>query len=79
MCLAIPGKLVEINGYNGIADFSGVRRKVDISFLEDPKLGDYILVHVGFAIQKVEEEIARETYRLLDEISKEELEKELRK
>jgi hydrogenase expression/formation protein HypC len=79
MCLAIPGKLIEIDGQRAIADFSGVKRKIDISLIEEPQIGEYVLVHVGFAIQKVEAEIARETYRLLDDINKEELENELKK
>lgn len=78
MCLAIPGRITEIkNNKKATVDFGGVKRSVDTTFLEDPKEGDYVLVHVGCAIQKVEEEAARETYRLLYEIRKEDLEQEL--
>ncbi len=71
MCLAIPGKLVKIDGKKAIADFGGVRRNIDLSLLEKYRLGDYVLVHVGFAIQTVDEITARETYRLLAEVEKE--------
>ncbi len=67
MCLAIPGKLVAINDKNGVVDFFGVRRNVNLHLLEDASLGDYVLVHVGFAIQKIDEKIAKEEFRLLAE------------
>ncbi len=79
MCLAIPGKVINIEGNKAIVDFGGIKRKADITFLEDVYVGDYILIHVGFAIQKVDQETARETYRLLAEVEKEELELELNK
>ncbi|MCK4670451.1 MAG: HypC/HybG/HupF family hydrogenase formation chaperone [Nanoarchaeota archaeon] len=66
MCLAIPGKVESINGEEAIVDFKGIKKKANIAFC-DCKIGDYILVHVGFAIQVVDEKRARETYRLLDE------------
>ncbi|RMF54551.1 HypC/HybG/HupF family hydrogenase formation chaperone [Candidatus Woesearchaeota archaeon] len=65
MCLAVPGKLIRKNGSKGVVDFGGLRRKADLSLLENVKIGDYVLVHVGFAIQKVDEKIARESNRLL--------------
>ncbi|MBM3281779.1 MAG: HypC/HybG/HupF family hydrogenase formation chaperone [Candidatus Diapherotrites archaeon] len=77
MCLAIPGKIVSIDGKHAIVDFGGIRRKADISFIENPAVGEYLLVHVGFGIQKVDAEVARETYRLLAEVEKEELQREL--
>ncbi len=67
MCLAVPGKILSINGNSAEADFGGIKRKVDISMLPGCKTGDYVLVHVGFAIQKIDEETARETHRLLSE------------
>jgi len=77
MCLAIPGKIKKIEGKKATVDFDGIRRTVDLSFLQDAHQEDWVLVHVGFAIQKVEEETARETYRLLAEVNKKELEEEL--
>ena len=66
MCLAMPGKIVSIEDpERGIAtiDFQGVKRETNLSLIEDPKIGDYVLVHVGFAIQKLEPEEALETLK----------------
>ncbi len=71
MCLAVPGEILEIKGDKGKADFGGVKREVDLSFLKGVKVGDFVLVHVGFAIQKVDQKVARESYRLLAELDKE--------
>lgn len=71
MCLAIPGKIVEIvDTENQIAkvEVGGVRRNVNIGMLDDTKIGDYVLVHVGFAMSKVDEKEAQETLRLLEEL-----------
>lgn len=77
MCLAIPGKITEINDKKAKVDFDGVKRTVDLTLCDKIAVGDYVLVHVGFAIQKVDEGVAHETYRLLAEIRKEDLEEEL--
>jgi hydrogenase expression/formation protein HypC len=73
MCLAIPGKIVEIvDEENNIAkvDVGGVRRNVNIGMLDraDTNIGDYVLIHVGFAMSKVDEIEAEETLRLLKEL-----------
>ncbi len=68
MCLAIPGKVVEIRGHMAKVDFKGILRLVDISMLEDVRIGDYVVVHVGFAISKLDEKEAKETLKLWDEI-----------
>ena len=70
MCLAIPGKIVEIAaGQNqvGIVEVTGVRRKIQLGLLEDdmPQLGDWVLIHVGFAMSKISEQDAMEQMRLL--------------
>ncbi len=68
MCLAVPAKVVEIvDVENQIAkvDIGGVRRNISVALLEDVKVGDWVLVHVGFAIQKVDEEEAAQTLALL--------------
>ena len=70
MCLAIPGKIVELvadQKYVGIVDVTGVRRKVQLGLLEDdmPKVGDWVLIHVGFAMSKISEQDATEQMRLL--------------
>jgi len=71
MCLAIPGKIVEmVDAENQIAkvEVGGVRRNVNIGMLDDTQLGDYVLVHVGFAMSKIDEKEAEETLRLLREL-----------
>ena len=73
MCLAIPGKIVDIvDVENSIAkvEVGGVRRNVNIGMLdkETTNIGDYVLIHVGFAMSKVDEVEARETLRLLQEL-----------
>jgi hydrogenase expression/formation protein HypC len=64
MCLALPGKIEEIDGDNAIIDYGGVKKSANISFLENIKIGDFILVHVGFAIEKVNKEKAEGMYNL---------------
>jgi hydrogenase expression/formation protein HypC len=71
MCLAIPGRIVEmVDEAGGIAkvDVSGVRRNVNIALLDDAGIGDYVLIHVGFALSKVDEKEAEETLRMLQEL-----------
>jgi hydrogenase expression/formation protein HypC len=71
MCLAIPGKIVEmVDAENQIAkvDVGGVRRNVNIGMLDDISVGDYVLIHVGFAMSKVDEKEAEETLRLLQDL-----------
>lgn len=71
MCLAIPGKIVEIvDEENHIAkvEVGGVRRSVNIGMLDDISIGDYVLVHVGFAMSKIDEQQAEETLRTLQEL-----------
>ena len=63
MCLAVPMKVVKREGDKGIAELEGVTREVALHFV-DAQVGDYILVHAGFAIQKVDEESALETLEL---------------
>lgn len=71
MCLAIPGKIVEIVDLeNQIAkvEIGGVKRNINIGMLDNTIVGDYVLVHVGFAMSKVNEEEAEATLRLLQEL-----------
>ena len=73
MCLAIPGKIVEIfsdNQDSALVEVVGVRRRIDLGLLQDdkPVPGDWVLVHVGFAISRVDEEEARKTYEALAEL-----------
>jgi len=68
MCLAVPMKLVEIRGDRGVADVGGVRREIGLQLLVNPSVGDYVLVHAGFAIQKVDEAEAQKTLALFREL-----------
>ncbi|MBI3568815.1 MAG: HypC/HybG/HupF family hydrogenase formation chaperone [Gemmatimonadetes bacterium] len=73
MCLGIPGKVVELRDDNGLAmgvvDFGGVRRECCLAYVQDDvALGDYVIVHVGFAITKVDEAEARRTFEVLKEM-----------
>ncbi len=71
MCLAIPGKIVEIvSAENQLAkvDVGGVRRNVNFGMLDDVVIGDWVLIHVGFAMTKIDEKEAAETLRILEEI-----------
>lgn len=73
MCLAIPGKIVEIvDEENQIAkvEVGGVKRNINIGMLDkdETRIGDYVLIHVGFAMSKIDEKEAEETLRILQEI-----------
>ena len=80
MCLGIPGRITELRDDRGLAmgtvDFGGVRREICLAYVADQvTTGDYVIVHVGFAISKVDELEARRTYEALREMSQlEELE-----
>jgi hydrogenase expression/formation protein HypC len=67
MCLAIPSRIVEISEDVGTIDVDGVKMKVSILLLEDPKVGEYVIVHAGFAIHKIDEAEAMETLKILRE------------
>jgi hydrogenase expression/formation protein HypC len=72
MCLAIPGKVLEIESnvqpVMAKVSFGGIQKRICLEWLPEAKVGDYVLVHVGFAISKMDEEEALETLKLLDEI-----------
>jgi hydrogenase expression/formation protein HypC len=72
MCLAIPGKIVELHEANGVrmskVDFGGITREACLEYIPDAQLGDYVMVHVGFAISKADEEEAARTYQYLMEM-----------
>ncbi len=67
MCLAVPGKIVRIEGDVGEIDFGGVIRKANVSMVEG-KVGDWAIVHAGFAIEIIDEEEALETIKLWNEV-----------
>lgn len=61
MCLAVPSRIIEINDHVAKVDVDGVVREASLMLLDDVKLGDYVIVHAGFAISKVDEEAALQT------------------
>ena len=73
MCLAVPGKVTSIDESNpdlkmANVNFSGVSKDVCVQWLPDVKIGDYVLVHVGFALNKIDEKDAEETLKILREM-----------
>ena len=72
MCLAIPGKVLSSEDLGfaraGRVQFGGIVRQVRLDFVPEASVGDYVMVHVGFAISKVDEQEARRTYELLEQM-----------
>lgn len=68
MCLAIPMKIVKITNSSAVVESDGIYREINLGLLEDVNIGDYVIMHAGFAIQKLDEKAARETLSLLNEI-----------
>lgn len=73
MCLGIPGKIIEVYETNGLrmgkVDFGGVTREACLDYVPEADIGDYTIIHVGFAISKVSEEEAQETLQIIREIA----------
>jgi len=74
MCLAVPGRVVEITDTGDIAfrrgkvDFGGIRKEVNLAYTPEAEVGKYVLVHVGFAISVVDEAEAQRIFRYLEEL-----------
>lgn len=68
MCLAIPAKIIKIENGIGTIDMEGTQREVSLLLQEDAKVGDYVIVHAGFAIHKIDEEAAEESLKILRQI-----------
>ena len=68
MCLAIPAKITKIENSMGTIDMEGTQREVSMLLLEDAKIGDYVIVHAGFAIHKIDEAEAKESLKVLREL-----------
>ncbi len=69
MCLGVPGRIVEVDGLIAKVDFWGVKKRIRLETVDGPvKAGDYVLVHVGFALRKIPEEQVAETLSLYDEL-----------
>ncbi|HOQ09960.1 MAG TPA: HypC/HybG/HupF family hydrogenase formation chaperone [Syntrophomonadaceae bacterium] len=69
MCLGVPGQIVEIQpDWGAVADVDGNQVQISVALLPDVKVGDYVLIHAGFAMELIDREIARETRQLLEEL-----------
>jgi len=68
MCLAIPMKLIKIEGDKGEVELSGVKKEVSLTLLKKVEIGDYLIIHAGFAIEKLNEEEAKKTLAIWEEI-----------
>jgi len=68
MCIAVPMKLIKINGVTGIAELGNLQREIGLLLVENVNIGDYVIVHAGYAIQKLDEEEALETLRILNNL-----------
>ena len=68
MCLAVPLKLIEINGKDAVGEAMGMQRKLRVDSIAAPKLGDYVIVHAGFAIERLPEEQAIEDLETWEEL-----------
>ena len=68
MCLAVPLKLIEINGNDAVGESMGMRRRLRVDFIENPQPGDYVIVHAGFAIERLPEQQALDDLEAWEEV-----------
>ena len=68
MCLAVPCKIVSIEGDIATIEVAGVRREASLSLIDDATIGDYVIVHAGYAIHKIDETTAMESLKALNEV-----------
>lgn len=73
MCLAVPGKVVEIDNYKGIVEIGNLKREVFMHLVPNTKIGQYVLVHAGCAIETIDEEEAAKTLEIIKELSENEI------
>ncbi|MFX1588382.1 MAG: HypC/HybG/HupF family hydrogenase formation chaperone [Promethearchaeota archaeon] len=71
MCLAIPGKIVEINENSALVDFDGLKQNVIIALIKNPEIGKYVIVHAGYAIEQMDEKEALEAIEEWRELANE--------
>ena len=71
MCLAVPMKIIKIEGKVATVEIGRVRRQISLNLVDDVKVGDYVIVHAGFAIQKLDQKEAEKTLRLFKEMENE--------
>lgn len=73
MCLAVPGKVLKIDNYKGVVEIGNMKREVFMHLIPDIKVGEYVLVHAGCAIQTIDEEEAAKTLEIIKELSENEI------
>jgi len=71
MCLAIPGKILKIDGNSALIDFDGIKQKVIIALIQDPEVGKFVIVHAGYAIEMMDEKDALESIEQWKELAEE--------
>ncbi|KKK94291.1 hypothetical protein LCGC14_2684340, partial [marine sediment metagenome] len=69
MCLAIPGKIIKLDGVRALIDFDGVKQKIIVALIQNPEVGKYVIVHAGYAIEMMNEEEAFEAIEQWKEIA----------
>ncbi len=73
MCLAVPAKIIELkDSDNALCDFNGITKVVNVALIEDPKVGDWVIVHVGFALNRIDESEAIQTQQILNSFASKE-------
>ncbi len=73
MCLAVPAKIIELtDGKNALCDFNGITKEVNIALIDEPKVGDWVIVHVGFALNRIDESEALQTQKILNSFASKE-------
>lgn len=68
MCLAVPLRLIELDGNNAVGEAMGMTRKIRVDFIKEPKIGDYVMVHAGFAIERLPEAQAQDDLAAWEEL-----------
>lgn len=67
MCLAIPGKIIEVKKDKALVDFDGLKKEINISLIDSPQKGDFVIVHTGFAIQKINQKETQKIIKLYED------------
>lgn len=70
MCLGVPVRVIQREGSEGVGEFKGVKRKINFALLDEAKEGDYVILHAGFAIQRLDKKEAEKTLELFEELEK---------
>ena len=68
MCLAVPARIIALDGDHAIVDLDGIRKEASVVLLDDVAVGDYVLIHVGFALERIDAEEAEKTLAMFEEL-----------